>query len=151
MQLTQNAASPNPYSNKPVPHINGSIIHSQTISHTPLAVLQKPGPRLNIKTIFPGYGDSHVKDKTVSRPSYLLHGDHYTGKTVYWYWDTPRQGLWNSLAQERTTQWWLSHMLSCNNIAWNLCRPWGNDEKKCGLESILKIVIIIPPGFCEDY
>ena len=26
---------------------------------------------LNIKTIFPRYGDSHVKDKTVARPSYL--------------------------------------------------------------------------------
>ena len=27
--------------------------------------------RLNIKTVFPRYGDSHVKDKTVARPSYL--------------------------------------------------------------------------------
>ena len=26
---------------------------------------------LNIKTVFPRYGDSHVKDKTVARPSYL--------------------------------------------------------------------------------
>ena len=26
---------------------------------------------LNIKTVFPRYGDSHVKDKTVVRPSYL--------------------------------------------------------------------------------
>ena len=30
-----------------------------------------PGPRLNINTIFSRYGDSHVKDKTVARPSYL--------------------------------------------------------------------------------
>ena len=30
-----------------------------------------PGGCLNIKTVFPGYGDSHVKDKTVARPSYL--------------------------------------------------------------------------------
>ena len=44
------------------------------------------GPRLNIKTVFPRYGDSHVKDKTVGetvlyltwelpylvRPSFLL-------------------------------------------------------------------------------
>ena len=30
-----------------------------------------PGPRLNIKTVFPGYGDSHVKDKTAVRTSYL--------------------------------------------------------------------------------
>ena len=26
---------------------------------------QGPGPRLNIKTVFLRYGDSHVKDKTV--------------------------------------------------------------------------------------
>ena len=31
------------------------------------------GPRLNIKTIFPRYGDSHVKDKTITRPSCLVH------------------------------------------------------------------------------
>ena len=32
---------------------------------------QTAGLCLNIKTIFPKYGDSHVKDKTVVRPSYL--------------------------------------------------------------------------------
>ena len=32
---------------------------------------RQPGACLNIKTIFPRYGDSHVKDKTVVRPSYL--------------------------------------------------------------------------------
>ena len=30
-----------------------------------------PGPHLIIKTVFPRYGDSHIKDKTVVRPSYL--------------------------------------------------------------------------------
>ena len=30
-----------------------------------------PGPWSNIKTVFPWYGDSHVKDTTVVRPSYL--------------------------------------------------------------------------------
>ena len=29
------------------------------------------GPHLNIKTIFPKYENSHFKDKTVARPSYL--------------------------------------------------------------------------------
>ena len=53
-------------------------------------VTQGSGPRLNIKTVFPRYGDSHVKDKTVMRPSYLSHGDPYTGKTTYLYWDGPR-------------------------------------------------------------
>ena len=35
------------------------------------------GPCLNIKTVFPSYGDSHVKDNAVMvvRPSYLQHGD----------------------------------------------------------------------------
>ena len=36
-----------------------------------------------------GYGDSHVKDKTVARPSYLSHGDPYTGKAIFLYWDGP--------------------------------------------------------------
>ena len=35
------------------------------------------------------YGDSHVKDKTVARPSYLLHGDPYTGNTTRLYLDGP--------------------------------------------------------------
>ena len=30
-----------------------------------LALHKGPGPRLNIKTVFPRYGDFHVKDKTV--------------------------------------------------------------------------------------
>ena len=48
---------------------------------------QEPGPRFNIKTVFPGYGDSHVKDKTIVRLSYLKHGDPYAGKTTFLYWD----------------------------------------------------------------
>ena len=32
---------------------------------------KRHGLRLNIKTAFPMYGDSDVKDKTVARPSYL--------------------------------------------------------------------------------
>ena len=58
---------------------------------TPTAVrMHKPsGPCLNIKAIFPKYGDSRVKDKTVVRPSYLWHGDPYTGKTTSLYWDAP--------------------------------------------------------------
>ena len=49
-----------------------------------------PGPHLNIKTIFPRYGDSHVKDKAVVRLSYLYYGDPYTGKTTSLYWDGPQ-------------------------------------------------------------
>ena len=39
------------------------------------------------------YGDSHVKDKTVIRPSYLSHGDPYIGKTISIYWDSPLDPL----------------------------------------------------------
>ena len=39
--------------------------------HHQYQLITKPGPRLNIKTVFPGYGDSHVKDKTAVRTSYL--------------------------------------------------------------------------------
>ena len=34
-------------------------------------MFQCPGPHLSIKTIFPRYGDPHVKDKMVVRPAYL--------------------------------------------------------------------------------
>ena len=54
---------------------------------------KNPGLRLNIKTVFSRYGDSHVKDKTVGRPSYLYHGDPYTGKTTSLYWDGPLVAL----------------------------------------------------------
>ena len=52
------------------------------------------GPCLNVKTVVPKYGDSHVKNKTVSRPSYLYHGDPYAGKTASLYWDGP-QGFYS--------------------------------------------------------
>ena len=42
-----------------------------------------------ILAVFPRYGDSHVKDKTVTRLSYLQHGDPYTGKSASVYWDCP--------------------------------------------------------------
>ena len=49
---------------------------------TPFARLQlirRPGPRLNIKTVFPRYGDSHVKDKTVGETVLSL-----TWESLYW-------------------------------------------------------------------
>ena len=50
-------------------------------------ICMAPEPCLNIKDVFPSYGDFPVKDKTVARPSYLWHGDTHTGKTTYLYWD----------------------------------------------------------------
>ena len=53
---------------------------------------QTPGPRLNIKTVFPGLG-FHYKVKTVVRPFYLYNGNSYAGKTASLYWDGPQIGL----------------------------------------------------------
>ena len=33
------------------------------------------------------YKNSHYKDKTVGRPSYLYNGNFYTGKKASLYWD----------------------------------------------------------------
>ena len=38
-----------------------------------------PGPRLNIKTVFPRYGDSHVEDKMVGETILSL-----TWESLYW-------------------------------------------------------------------
>ena len=38
---------------------------------TRLCVVQEPGSRLNVKTVFSRYGDSRVKDKTVKRHLYI--------------------------------------------------------------------------------
>ena len=46
-----------------------------------------PGGGLNIKMSSYQYRDSHVKDKTVSRPSYLLHGNPHTLERRSLYWD----------------------------------------------------------------
>ena len=47
---------------------NALHVHQSTPD---LAVLLKPGPRLNIKTVLSTYGDFHVKDKTAVRTFYL--------------------------------------------------------------------------------
>ena len=49
----------------------------------------RPRPRLIKMTVVPRYGDPHVKDKTVARPSFLWHGDPDTGYTKFIYWDGP--------------------------------------------------------------
>ena len=49
--------------------------------------LPHPGGHLNIKMSSYQYTDPHVKDKTVSRPSYLYHGNHHTWERRSLYWD----------------------------------------------------------------
>ena len=61
----------------------GSVaaIWQQAISQTYDDPVHKctSGPRLNIKTVFPRYGDSHVKDKTVGETVLSL-----TWESLYW-------------------------------------------------------------------
>ena len=56
-------------------HIDwGLLLHSgwhPLILDKSLRLFRRSGPRLNIRTVFPRYGDSHVKDKTVVRSCYF--------------------------------------------------------------------------------
>ena len=52
-----------------------AFISSDTLHvkwHPSMHAVETPGPLLNIKTILPRYRDSHVKDKMVVRPSYII-------------------------------------------------------------------------------
>ena len=61
--------------------------HSSSVSvgYEVYVVITSSGPCFNIKIIFLRYGDAHVKDKTVTRLSYLQRGDRYTGKTTFYF------------------------------------------------------------------
>ena len=49
--------------------------------------LMASGGRLNIKMLSYQYRDPDVKAKTVSRPSYLEHGNPHTWERLSLYWD----------------------------------------------------------------
>ena len=55
--------------------------------------------RLSIKTVFPRYGDPHVKNKMAVRPFYLRYGDPYTGKKTPLYWDGPQGFMYSIVSQ----------------------------------------------------
>ena len=60
----------------------GGILYAEPICYwhfKKTASSSTAGPRLNIKTIFPRYGDSHVKDKTVGETVLSL-----TWESLYW-------------------------------------------------------------------
>ena len=59
-------------------------IRWRTVYYSILWLAQDSGSRLNIKMSSYQYRDSHVKYKTVSRPSYLQHGNPHTWER---YWD----------------------------------------------------------------
>ena len=75
--------------------------------------MRETGDRLNIKMLSYPYRDPHVKDKTVSRPSYLQHGDSHTWKRRSLYLD----GAQNSVAN--TMEFY--HYCSSPSFRWSLC------------------------------
>ena len=90
-----------------------NIKHYDSGDHMNLVLRKEPtGPCLNIKTVFPRYGDSHVKDKMVARQSYLKHGDPYTVKKTSLYWDgmLPYGGCSHCFLFNGCTFIWLCYM-----------------------------------------
>ena len=68
-----------------------SLVPSHRCEDTNLPLTKtRTGPRRNIKTVSPGMGDFHYKDKTVVTMSCLYNGDSSTGKTISIYWDNTR-------------------------------------------------------------
>ena len=53
------------------PELDQSMIDLTQTPRSQLPPTASPGPRLDIKTVFPSYGDSHVEDKMVVGLSYL--------------------------------------------------------------------------------
>ena len=86
-----------------------------------------------MKTIFPKYGYSQVKDKTVARPSYLQHGDRYTSKTTSLYWDGPHNDILCTMkwAQKQTTLIW-SHqqMTTTCTTGFTVVQPVVTDRNR---------------------
>ena len=60
------------------------------------------GACLDIKMLFHQYRNSHHKDKTVSRPSYLYHGNHHTWKD-HLYIETGPSSPWRFPWQQPVT------------------------------------------------
>ena len=72
-----------------VPSDNYKDIRLYRSVRSDIMTVPAPGPRLNIKTIFPGVGISIInKYKTLVIPSNLYNG-FYTDKTAFLYWDAP--------------------------------------------------------------
>ena len=76
-----------PMSNIPTgPHTTISVSGTISIWNTPW-YLKILGGCLNIKMSSYQYRDPHVKDETVSWPSYLKHGNAPTWESRFLYWD----------------------------------------------------------------
>ena len=59
-----------------------------------LLTIRTKAPSQN-KDHLSSYGGPHVKDKNVTRQSYLWHEDPYTGKMASLYWETLQVGWFN--------------------------------------------------------
>ena len=76
---------------------------------------QTAGGRLNIRMSFYKYRDSHVKDKTVSRPSYLKRGNPHTWERRSLYWDGALNQIKTNFSKQSTKHHGLSRQVVHNN------------------------------------
>ena len=119
-----------------------------------------PGSCLNIKTVFPRYGESHVKDKTVARLSYLKHRDPYTGKTTSLYWDGPQgsrarfsinsvdQGSWarfsiNSVDQDSSARFSINSVDQGSSASFSIKSLWLRVAEQVSINLIMNWLIQI--------
>ena len=72
------------------------------------------------------YGDSHVKDKPVVRPSYLKHENPYTGKTTSLYRDAPcsHYRIITTLGRQRSC----SRVYQCANELHGFVSIWNSNN-----------------------
>ena len=94
-------------------------MHVQLILY--LCWLSAPGDRLNIKMSSYQYRDPHVKDKTVSRPSYLLHWNPIPGKDGLYF----EAGPWYPTSMYKHSLWGYCSILSIlfsniNTVHWQV-------------------------------
>ena len=94
--------------------------------------------------------DSRLEVKTVARPSYLLHGDTYTGKTTSLYWDSPQGGIRNRGSTSNISK----HVLLYNtDFCIRMLVPCSFDQNALGYRSIplgprLGFIIYTPISHC---
>ena len=87
---------------------------------------QQPAPCLNIKTVFPRYGDSHVKDKSQDRLIFnmgipILVRRHFYIETAPWALSQYEYGIFgheDSSIKKRQSLYWDGPRKSFN--VWNL-------------------------------
>ena len=112
------------------------IVNTKTAADLSDLTMKKLGGRLNIKMLSYQYRDPHVKDKTVSPPSYLQHRNQPTWERQSLYWDgaqnlpvniIPTDDLVSLLSNRISLVHGLRIKWRSGSLVYNLCHA----EKAC--------------------